>query len=106
MINNCRVLQYFGVLNMNAARDVAELTGFDNPNAVLDLNADEMALQLAGDEAVVVRLPNHLDDEPFAGQFDANPFCDTNQRKKRSARRLVASIAKPRGTIATNDLRP
>lgn len=79
MINNCRVLQCFGALNMNAARDVADLTGFDNPNAVMDLNADEMVLQLAGDEAVVARLPNYLNDEPFAGQFDANPFYDKSQ---------------------------
>ncbi len=76
MINNCRVLQCFGVLNMNAARDVAALTGFSNPEAVLDLKQDEMVLQLAGDEAVVARLPNYLVDPPFAGQFDANPYYD------------------------------
>lgn len=79
MINNCRVIQCFGVLNMNAARDVAELTGFDNPGAVLDLAADEMVLQLAGDEAVVARLPNYLTDAPFAGLFDPNPYYDNDR---------------------------
>ena len=79
MINNCRVLQCFGALNMNAARDVAELTGFDDPSGVLDLGDNEMVLQLAGDEAVVARLPNYLQDEPFTGQFDANPYYDKRQ---------------------------
>lgn len=74
MINNCRVLQCFGLLNMNAARDVASLTGFDDPESVLDLKPDEMVLQLAGDEAVIARLPNYLTDPPFVGMFDDNPF--------------------------------
>lgn len=74
MINNCRVLQCFGLLNMNAARDVASLTGFDAPETVLDLKADEMVLQLAGDEAVIARLPNYLSDPPFSVMFDENPF--------------------------------
>ncbi len=76
MVNNCRVLQCFGALNMNAARDMAELTGFGDGRTVLDLQADEMILQLAGDEAVVARRPNYLGDPPFAGQYDGNPYYD------------------------------
>lgn len=76
MINNCRVVQCFGALNMNAARDVAELTGFSDGAAVLDLAPNEMLLQLAGDEAVVARVPNYMQDPPFAGQFDKNPYYD------------------------------
>lgn len=79
MINNCRVVQSFGALNMNAARDMADLTGFGDGNAVLDLKANEMLLQLAGDQAVMARLPNYLTDPPFAGQFDANPYYDTQR---------------------------
>ena len=76
MVNNCRVLQCFGALNMNAARDMSELTGFGDARTVIDLKAEEMILQLAGDEAVVARRPNYLGDPPFAGQFDANPYYD------------------------------
>lgn len=79
MVNNCRVVQCFGALNMNAARDVAQLTGFGDGAAVLDLAPHEMLLQLAGDEAVVARLPNYLRDPPFAGQFDPNPYYDTSR---------------------------
>lgn len=74
MINNCRVLQCFGALNMNAATDMAELTGFGSGRHVIDLAADEMVLQLAGDEAVIARLPDYRRDPPFAGAFDANPY--------------------------------
>ena len=76
MVYICRVLQCFGALNMSAARDMAELTGFGDARAVIDLKADEMILQLAGDEAVVARRPNYLGDPPFADQFDANPYYD------------------------------
>ncbi len=74
MMNNCEVVQCFGAFNAMAAKDIAELTGFGNPNAVLDLDEDEMVLQLRGDEAVVARRPNYRNDPPFAGLFDLNPY--------------------------------
>jgi len=76
MVNNCRVLQCFGALNQAAAEGMSELTGFGNGAMVLDLAPDEMVLQLAGDEAVVARLPNYLTDPAFAGMFDPNPYHD------------------------------
>ena len=33
-----------------------------------------MVLQLAGDDAVVARVPNYLKDEPFIGLYDENPY--------------------------------
>jgi type IV secretion system protein VirD4 len=74
MVNNCRVLQCFGALNMNAANDMARITGFGTGVDVLNLESHEILLQLAGDEAVVARKPSYLKDLPFAGQFDANPY--------------------------------
>src|SRR5690606_11740716 len=55
------------------------LTGFASGSAVLDLAHDEMVLQLAGDEAVVARVPNYLTDPAFAGMFDANPYHDRSR---------------------------
>jgi type IV secretion system protein VirD4 len=75
-VNNCRVLQCFGALNQVAAAGMAELTGFGDGHGVLELAHDEMVLQLAGDEAVVARVPNYLTDPAFAGMFDANPYHD------------------------------
>lgn len=74
MVNNCRVLQCFGALNTNAASDMANMTGFGDASRVIDLKNDEMILQLAGDEAVIARLPNYLTDPVFAGLFDPNPY--------------------------------
>ena len=74
MINNCEVLQAFGFANAAVARDGADLTGFSNWRLLQDLEADEMVLAIAGDEAVIARRPNYLTDPAFAGQFDANGF--------------------------------
>jgi len=76
MVNNCKVLQAFGSANMNAARAIAELLGFYDAATVLDLDVDEMALLIAGDEAVIAQKPNYLADPCFAGLFDANPLHD------------------------------
>ena len=79
MVNNCRVLQCFGALNQVAAQGMSDLTGFASGSAILDLDHDEMVLQLAGDEAVVARLPNYLRDPAFAAMFDANPYHDRSR---------------------------
>lgn len=81
MVNNCSVAQAFGALNMLAAQSMESLTGYGGGDgqAVLDLGAHEMLLQIAGDDAVVARKPDYLSDPAFAGQFDANPFHDPDR---------------------------
>lgn len=76
MLNNCAVIQTFGANNLNAARDMADLTGFVSGEAFLGLERSEMLLQIAGDEVVVAKRPNYLSDPIFAGQFDQNPLFD------------------------------
>ena len=91
MVNNCRVLQCFGALNRVAADDMAAFTGFGNGSAVLDLAHNEMVLQLAGDEAVIAKLPDYRSDPAFKGQFDLNPFHDSTRAvaPKASARQRL-----------------
>jgi type IV secretion system protein VirD4 len=79
MVNNCRVLQCFGALNQVAADSMTEMTGFMSGSAMLDLAPDEMVLQLAGDEAVVAKLPNYLADPAFKNLYDVNPYHDPNR---------------------------
>lgn len=79
MVNNCRVVQCFGALNLMAAEAMARLTGFGSPEAVLDLGEDEMLLQIAGAPAQRARKPDYLTDPAFAGQFDPNPYHDPDQ---------------------------
>lgn len=80
MINNAKVFQAFGANNMMAARSIAEVVGFGNEmgNELFDLEANEMILQIAGDEAVIARKPNYLTDPVFEGLFDDNPFYDNS----------------------------
>lgn len=76
MLNNCAVLQAFGPNNLRAAEGVAEFFGALGGQEFLALQADEMLLQIAGDEAVVAARPNCRRDAPFEGLFEDNPFFD------------------------------
>lgn len=79
MVNNCRVIQCFGALNLMAAEAMARLTGYGSPEAVLDLHETEMLLQIAGEPARRARKPDYLTDPAFRGQYDPNPYHDPDQ---------------------------
>ncbi|MGH6652010.1 MAG: type IV secretory system conjugative DNA transfer family protein [Sphingopyxis sp.] len=76
MINNSKVVQCFGANTLLAARSMADLVGHPDPLGVLQLPPDEMLLQVAGDEAVVAKLPNYRTDPAFGALFDTNPYHD------------------------------
>jgi type IV secretion system protein VirD4 len=77
MLNNSHVVPCFGANNMLSARTMAEIVGFDDAQAVLDLDHDEMLLQIGGDRAVLAKKPDYRNDAPFAGLFDKNPYFDS-----------------------------
>ncbi|HMO74153.1 MAG TPA: type IV secretory system conjugative DNA transfer family protein [Sphingopyxis sp.] len=76
MINNSKVVQCFGANTMLAAQSMADLVGHRDPLGVLQLPPDEMLLQIAGDEAVVAKVPNYRHDPAFGAAFDTNPYHD------------------------------
>lgn len=76
MVNNSKVVQCFGANTMLAARSMADLVGHADPLGVLQLPPDEMLLQVAGDEAVVAKVPNYRTDPAFGALFDTNPYHD------------------------------
>lgn len=78
MINNSKVVQCFGANTMLAARTMGHLVGHDDATGVLALPPDEMLLQIAGDEAVIAKVPNYRFDPAFSGLFDENPYHDPN----------------------------
>jgi type IV secretion system protein VirD4 len=88
MVNNSKVFQAFGANNLGAAEAMASLIGFASGQQFLDMERGEMLLQIAGDEAVVARLPNYLSDPVFEGQFDPNPFFDPNVDTVRPSRMI------------------
>ena len=74
MVNNSKVVQCFGANTMVAAADMAAIVGWPDPAGLMGIGRDEMLLQIAGDEAVIAKLPNYRSDPVFAGAFDENPF--------------------------------
>lgn len=78
MLSNCKAVQVFGANSMMAARNVADITGFDDPARILSLKPGEMILQIAGREAMVARKPDYLKDAAFTGLADPNPFYATS----------------------------
>lgn len=74
IVNNCKVFQAFGFNTFNAARAAAEAAGHPDPQALFEMDADEMMLMIAGDEPVIAQRPNYLIDAPFAGLFEPNPY--------------------------------
>jgi type IV secretion system protein VirD4 len=74
IVNNCRVVQAFGMANLAAAETVRALCGYRSAFEILDMDADELLLLAAGDEAVIAQRPNYLNDPPFVGMFDPNLF--------------------------------
>lgn len=94
MVNNCKVFQAFGANNLAAAEQMAQIVGFMSGPAMLALDRNEMLLQIAGDEAVVARLPNYLTDPAFAGLFATNPIFDP-ERDPMPERRTLREYLRP-----------
>lgn len=74
LYNNCRIHQNFGITNARFAKNISELTGYPSHHEILKLDNDEMLLQVAGDETVIVQRPNYMTDSLFTNLADPNPF--------------------------------
>ncbi len=71
IVNNSGVLQVFGITNHGMARDWAELLG-QSVRQMNQLGRENTALLMPGQGSLVCRRPDYLQDEAFAGLFDAN----------------------------------
>ncbi|PCI32169.1 MAG: hypothetical protein COB54_07850 [Alphaproteobacteria bacterium] len=74
ILNNCAVQQFFGQTTELAARAVHDVSGYGSAGEIRRLDRSEMVLSIGGDSPVIVQKPNYLEDEPFKGLFDQNPF--------------------------------
>lgn len=73
MLNNCGVVQVFGVNNLKMASDWTEYLPL-SASRLTGLRRDEQAVLLQSDGAAVSRRLNYLLDPQFAGLADENPF--------------------------------
>ena len=71
IVNNSGVLQVFGITNRNMAKEWSELLGLP-PQNLQELAREDAVVLKQGQGCVVCRRPDYLNDEVFAGEFDAN----------------------------------
>jgi type IV secretion system protein VirD4 len=71
ILNNSRVLQVFGITNHNQAKEWGELMSL-RPDDLDRLAREDVAVLRPGHGSLICRRPDYLQDEAFAGLFDAN----------------------------------
>ena len=71
ILNNCGVLQVFGITNHNVAKEWGDLMGL-NPQDLDQLPREDLAVLRQGQGSLMCRRPDYLKDEMFAGLFEAN----------------------------------
>ncbi|MEZ5403175.1 MAG: type IV secretory system conjugative DNA transfer family protein [Bryobacteraceae bacterium] len=76
MINNCGVLQAFGLGRSSAAEPLARLVGSIKANDLIHLDDRQQLLSIVPGRAVIARLLRYFNDDAFAGRFDPNPLVE------------------------------
>jgi type IV secretion system protein VirD4 len=74
MINNCGVLQAFGINRLSSAAPLAELIGDYEPQDLLELDQTQQLLSVAPARVRVARLHRYYKDLAFKGRFADNPL--------------------------------
>jgi type IV secretion system protein VirD4 len=74
ILDNCGLVAAFGQNRPAMAEALADLFGDLSASALLQMPADQLAINRAGQRTVVARKLDYLEDRCFAGRFDANPF--------------------------------
>jgi type IV secretion system protein VirD4 len=59
------------------AKESAELIGDINADILRAMSKDRQIIAVSNEKAMSARLPDYLQDAPFAGQFDPNPMFET-----------------------------
>ena len=74
MINNCGVVQAFGLGRSSAAEPIARIVGGIRSNELLQLDARQQMLSVLPGAAKIARLGQYYKDGAFANKFDQNPL--------------------------------
>lgn len=95
-----------GATNLRLARTIVGIMGVHSPEEILELDADEMALLMAGDESVIAQKPNYLTDPIYKGMFDRNPYyvaADKKAIKPQNPQRNYIRPKRPNFNIALSE---
>jgi type IV secretion system protein VirD4 len=79
MINNCGVLQSFGVSRRSAAEDVCRIIGGFKPESVTGMLPTQQLLSVAPAPPTFATLMRYYSNAAFAGRFDSNPLIRPRQ---------------------------
>ena len=74
VISNTAALQAFGLPNLLAARQMAQVLGDFSEDALLQLDPANLVLQVPGQRGHLARRLDYLTDPAFAGLFDPHPM--------------------------------
>lgn len=85
MINNCGVLQAFGLGRLSAAAPLVKILGSVSTNDLLQMDDRQQVLSVVPGRPTIARLARYYKDEAFIKRFDPNPLVKTPRPKKRSA---------------------
>ncbi|MGQ0532252.1 MAG: type IV secretory system conjugative DNA transfer family protein [Caulobacteraceae bacterium] len=78
IFNNAGVFQLFGVANHLMAKESADLIGDIDADILRKMAKDRQVIAVSNEKAMSARLPDYLNDAPFAGQFDPNPMFESD----------------------------
>lgn len=78
IFNNAGVFQLFGVANHLMAKESSELIGDIDADILRKMAKDRQVIAVSNEKAMSARLPDYLNDAPFAGQFDPNPMFESD----------------------------
>jgi type IV secretion system protein VirD4 len=74
MINNCGVLQAFGMSRNFAAQPIADIIGRYEARDLVGLDRSQQVISTFNQNPRVMRLLNYLEDGAFAGRYSQNPL--------------------------------
>jgi type IV secretion system protein VirD4 len=74
MVNNCGVLQAFGVPRNTAGKSLSKIVGRYKSPDLVQLDRSQQVVSVSNREPRILRLMNYLEDKAFSGRFDINPL--------------------------------
>lgn len=83
MINNCGVVQAFGIRRQSGASALAAVIGRYKDTDLLNLDETQQVLSMPPRRVQVARLMRYYRDRVFAGRYDANPLIQKRRRPVR-----------------------
>ncbi len=89
LISNCRAIQVFGRFSASSALPISQMLNLATPDCLTDLEQDEMLYLVAGEEAVLVKRLNYLEDEVLRSRSRPNRLHDAGAAIDLSARPII-----------------